>query len=276
MVIYPIEQLIELCYIFAFRITRSPGLSILGLSLLVSVLVLPLYLMAEKQQQAEREKQKQMKRMKDNIKAVFKGDKRYMMLSTLYRQHNYHPAYALRGSISLIIQIPFFIAVYHFLSNLEMIKGVPFGPIRDLGQPDMFIKIKAEGPWAYVFNILPFVMTLINLISTALYTKGSSLREKIQLYGMAALFLILLYNSPSALALYWIANNFLSLVKNIVQKTKEPKQVTLALVSELCIFLCVYLIFVHNGWIVKRVSLALFFALFPFFFFFISFFPTKN
>jgi YidC/Oxa1 family membrane protein insertase len=212
LIIYPIEIIIEFCYVLAFRLTNSPGLSVIGISLAVSALVLPLYLMADKQQQAEREKQNQMKRMKDNIKAVFKGDKRYMLLSTLYRQHNYHPVYALRSSINIFIQVPFFIAAYHFISNMEMIGGVSFGPIADLGKPDSIIKIKT-----FAINILPVAMTLINLISAAVYAKGFSARDKIQLYGMAALFLILLYNSPSGLALYWTANNFLSLVKNTVQ-----------------------------------------------------------
>jgi len=212
LIIYPIEILIEFCYILAFRFTGSPGLSVIGISLVVSVLVLPLYLMAEKQQQAERDKQNQMKRMRDNIKAVFKGDKRYMLLSTLYRQHNYHPVYALRSSINIFIQVPFFIAAYHFLSNMEMIRDVSFGPIANLGRPDSLLTIKNVP-----INILPVLMTLINLVSATVYAKGSSIKDKIQLYGMAALFLILLYNSPSGLALYWTANNFFSLVKNTVQ-----------------------------------------------------------
>jgi len=212
LIIYPIETIIEFCYVFAFHLTNNPGLSVIGISLAVNFLVLPLYLMAEKQQQAEREKQNQMKRMKDNIKAVFKGDKRYMLLSTLYRQHNYHPIYALRTSIGIFIQVPFFIAAYHFISNMEMIRGVSFGPISDLGRPDSILKINN-----FAINILPIAMTLINSISVLIYTRGFSIRDKIQLYGMAALFLILLYNSPSGLALYWTANNFLSLSKNVFQ-----------------------------------------------------------
>jgi YidC/Oxa1 family membrane protein insertase len=231
--------------------------------------------MMEKHQKDESEKQKQMKQVKDNIKAVFSGDKKYMLLSTLYRQHNYHPVYALRSSLSLIIQIPFFIAAYRFLSNLEMINGVSFGPVKDLGQPDMLIKIKYNPVMAYGINVLPFVMTLINLISSFIYTKGSSIREKIKQYGMAALFLILLINTPSALALYWTANNLISLVKNIILKTKQPKQAAHILVSGLCIFLCVYLVFIHDGWIVKRAFLAFFFAIIPFLPFLLRRLPEK-
>ena len=107
LIIFPVEQIIGIIFVSLLRIFRSPGISIMGVSIAVSTLVLPIYLMAEKQQKAEREKQQQMKGEADTIKAVFKGDKRYMLLSTLYRQHNYHPVYALRNSIDLFIQIPF-------------------------------------------------------------------------------------------------------------------------------------------------------------------------
>jgi YidC/Oxa1 family membrane protein insertase len=268
LIIFPIEQIVELCYIFTFRISRSPGLSIIGLSIAVSTLVLPLYLMAEKQQQAEREKQKQMKRMSDNIKAVFKGDKRHMMLSTLYRQHNYHPVYALRGSLDLFIQIPFFIAAYHFLNNLEVLRGQNFSFFSDLGAPDGLLG---------GINFLPILMTLINVVSGAIYTQELLLKDKIQAYGIAAVFLLLLYNSPAALVLYWTCNNLYNLVKNfIIHKAKNPKLVIHILVSVFCFALVVYVLFVHQGWIVKRVLLAFVVAIIPCLPFLFKFFARKK
>ena len=215
--IFPIEQIIGLSYTFAFRIFNNPAISVLGVSLAVSILTLPLYFMAEKHQGAERDMQKQMKPEVGNIRAVFFGNERFMRLATYYRENGYHPLYSLRSSISLVIQVPFFIAAYHFLSNLEMINGVPFGPIRDLAKPDSLLQINN-----FSINILPIAMTLINCAAAIIYSKGFSTKDKVQLYGMAALFLILLYNSPAGLVLYWTGNNFFSLVKNIVQKTKLP------------------------------------------------------
>ncbi|MCL2065957.1 MAG: YidC/Oxa1 family membrane protein insertase [Treponema sp.] len=213
--IYPIEQLIQLSYVFFFRVFNNPALSVLGVSFAVSMLTLPLYFMAEKHRNSEREAQKAMLPDVSNIKAVFSGDERFMRLNTYYRQKGYHPLYSLRSSISLIIQIPFFIAAYHFLSNLEIIKGVSFGPIKDLARPDSLFMIKNVS-----LNILPIAMTLINCVAALVYTKGLYLRDKIQLYGMAAVFLVLLYNSPSGMVLYWTGNNIFSLIKNIIQRTK--------------------------------------------------------
>jgi len=251
--IFPIEQILELCFVFILHIISNPALAILGISFAVSVLTLPLYIMGEKHQGLERDIQKQMKPEVDNIKTVFSGDERFMRLAVYYRQNGYHPIYSLRASIPLIIQIPFFIAAYHFLSNMEIIRGLSFGPITDLGKPDSLLAIKNVS-----INILPVVMTLLNLLSAVFYLKDSSVREKIQLYGMAALFLILLYNSPSGLALYWTGNNLFSLVKNIINKTKNPKLITLALVFALCLFFDIYLLFFHKGQIVIRILVVFF------------------
>jgi YidC/Oxa1 family membrane protein insertase len=247
LIIFPIEQIIELCYVFALRLTKSPGLSIIGLSMIVSTLILPIYIMAENKQKAEREKQKQMKEKIDKIKAVFKGDERYMLLSTLYRQNNYHPIYALRNSLDLFIQIPFFIAAYHFLYNLELLNGQAFKFIRDLGAPDRLLGS---------VNICPILMTVINCVSGAIYAKGLQLKDKIQIYGIALVFLVLLYNSPAALVLYWTCNNIYNLSKNIVIKNdKLKKYIYPAVILLLCFFIAYILLFSDKIGILKRIAI---------------------
>ena len=214
--IYPIVFIIDISFMFLFRITNNYGISILGVSVLISTLTLPLYFIAEKFQRKEREIQKIMKPEIDVIRSVFSGDERFLRLSAYYRQNKYHPIFALRSSISIMIQIPFFIAAFHYLSNLEIINGISFGPIPDLALPDSLIYIGS-----FNINILPLLMTIISCISAFVYTKSLPKKESIQLYGMALLFLILLYNSPSALVLYWTGNNLFSLIKNLIQKSLQ-------------------------------------------------------
>ena len=64
-------------------------------------------------------------------------------------------------------------------------------------------------------------MTGINLISAFVFTRGIDKSEKLQLYGLSALFLVLLYNSPAALVFYWTMSNVFSLGKSwfLSQKT---------------------------------------------------------
>lgn len=219
-VIYPLYTIIELIYSIVYRLTDNKGISIISVSVCITLLCLPLYAVAEKWQEIERNKQVQMKGYLDRIKKAFSGDERYMMTTAYYKENNYSPIMGLRSSFGLLIQIPFFIAAYTFLSNLESLKGDYFLFIRDLGYPDALFSIGS-----FQVNILPIAMTLLNMISGAIYTKGHSVREKIQVYGMAVIFLVILYNSPSGLVLYWTMNNVFSMIKNIFYKFKKPLKV---------------------------------------------------
>ena len=102
----------------------------------MNILLLPLYDRADRISREERNRQEAMSQWIGHIKTVFRGDERFMMLQAYYRKQGYRPIYALRSSISLILQVPFFIAAYHFLSNLELLNGYAFHFIRDLGRPD--------------------------------------------------------------------------------------------------------------------------------------------
>ena len=241
-ILSPITQLIEISYRVFSKMFSNTGIAVLGVSLTVTLLCLPLYIVAEKWQDTERDNQNRMKAGIDRIKKFFKGDEQYMILSTYYRQNHYHPIMALRSSFGILIQIPFFLAAYHTLSALPELQGQSFLFIRDMGKPDAIFTLGN-----FNVNILPVLMTLINCVSGAIYSKGHGLREKIQIYGMAALFLIVLYNSPAGLVVYWTMNNILSLVKNVFYKMKNPLKVLYAIMCAVFAFLAFYILFLYRG-----------------------------
>ena len=213
LLITPIEYIIELVYSVMLRALNVKGLAIICVSIAVQILVFPLYKKADSIQEKERQRQKSLEKWVRHIRKTFTGNERFMMTQAYYREQHYKPIYALKGSISLLLQVPFFIAAYDFLSNLRSLEGSSFFFIADLSQPDRLLSIGG-----FAINVLPILMTVINILSGMIYTKGFPLREKIQLYAMAGLFLVLLYGSPSGLVLYWTINNLFSLLKNIVTK----------------------------------------------------------
>ena len=101
-------------------------------------------------------------------------------------------------------------------------------------------------------------MTLINCIAGAVYTKGFPFKEKLQLYGMAFLFLILLYNSPSGLVLYWTLNNIFSLLKNIYYKIKSPYKMHIFLYLLAFFLLCIagFINYNHRGSLNLRIAVS--------------------
>jgi hypothetical protein len=151
------------------------------------------------------------------IRAVFQGDELFMTLATYYRQNHYHPVFALRNSLSLLLQIPFFIAAYSYLTHLDLLSHTAFLFIPDLGAPDALLSIDT-----LAINVLPILMMLINGISGMVYSRALPFSQKLPIYGVSLIFLVLLYNSPSGLVICWIMNNIFSLIKNCVQKIKLP------------------------------------------------------
>ena len=233
----PLELFFEVVFTLADHVLNDPGLSIVALSLAMNFLVLPLYRRADELQAGQRETEQRLKPWADHIRRTFSGDERFMLLQTYYRQNGYKQTDALKGSVSLLLEVPFFIAAYRFLSGLQLLHGVRFGPIADLGQPDGLLMLGGVR-----LNLLPILMTVINLISAAIYLKGFSLKNKLQMLGMALLFLVLLYGSPAGLVLYWTLNNVFSLLKNIFCKLRHPGR-ALRILAALCggaglVFLC--------------------------------------
>ncbi len=235
LLIFPIEGFLSILYQHFLKLFWIDGIAIILLSIAVTVITLPLYNMAESWQNAERDIQKRMKKKIQDIKSVFSGSERHMIIRTYYRQNNYHPIYSLRSVLGLAIQVPFFIAAYHYLSNLESLKGATYYIIADLSKPDSLITISG-----LTINLMPIIMTVINIASAMVYSKKLNLREQFQLYAMALLFLVLLYSSPAGLVLYWTMNNVCSLVKNIIylseNRVKIFKRTIYSFIAALFVF----------------------------------------
>ncbi len=226
-VIMPLVLIMELIFSIGYRAFSNPGLAIIGVSLGVNLLSFPLYRRADAIQDEERNIQKKMAPYIKHIRKSFKGDERFMILQTYYRQQNYSPLMVFRGSLPLLLQIPFFTAAYRYLSNLSLLNGASFFIFKDLGTPDQLIHIGGLS-----LNLLPILMTLINFVSGYIYTRGFRLKDKAQLYMLALFFLVFLYHCPSGLVFYWTLNNLFSLCKNIFLKlVPNPKKVLAYLLS---------------------------------------------
>ncbi len=105
---------------------------------------------------------------------------------------------------------------YAFLSKYQGFEGVSFLFLSDLASPDKLLSFSFIS-----INILPFVMTGINLLSGYVYARDMTLSEKVTIIIVALFFLIILYSAPSALLVYWTFNNIYSLIKNLIDKYLE-------------------------------------------------------
>ncbi|MCR5251215.1 MAG: YidC/Oxa1 family membrane protein insertase [Lachnospiraceae bacterium] len=217
LVISPLEYLMDLFFYLLMQISGDRVVfAIIGLSGLVFLLTLPLYRNAERLQEAGRDKQERVRAWNEHIRRTFSGDERIMMRQALYRKIHRDPLAALKGSLSLLLQIPFFIAAYHFLSEHPALKGTEVPLLGALDRPDSLLEIAGTG-----IHLLPILMTAVNLLSAVVFVGKRPKSELIQPVLLALLFLLLLYDCPSGLVLYWLCNNLLSLGKNLVPVPKK-------------------------------------------------------
>jgi membrane protein insertase Oxa1/YidC/SpoIIIJ len=187
--------------------TIGMGGRILFFSIALNLLLAPLYHEMDKRSRRTRDLRERVARDVERLRKYFKGRERYFYIRAVYRQHGYHPISFLAGSADLLVQVVVFFTVYRYLSGLEALAGESFGPLHDLARPDGLLG---------GINVLPFVMTLINLGAAFVYMADRARRT--QALALSALFLVLLYNSPSGLVLYWTMNNLFSLVRNYLQR----------------------------------------------------------
>ena len=234
LIIQPLIMVYDVLFSMFYGMLGNTVASIFALSIVINLLVLPLYRKADLMQKEQHEKARKMKKWIDHIRKTFRGDKRFMILSAYYRIEGYSPLSTIKEAGPLLLQIPFFIAAYRYISTLPLLKGASWGPIENLLGPDGLISVAG-----ITINVLPILMTLINLISGYFYSKALSLRQKIQIIGTALVFLILLYNSPSGLVLYWIMNNLFSLCKNLYYErfNKYSKYITVIVSFALIVFI---------------------------------------
>lgn len=142
--IMPIQFLLEAVFCIYIDNVHFMGIAgaIIALSFVMNFLCLPIYNRADKIQESQRKMQKKLDNMTHRIKASFIGDERFMILQAFYKEQHYNPLMALRSSLSIIIEIPFFIAAYQFLSHCSALDNASFLVLKDFSSPDRLIHIK--------------------------------------------------------------------------------------------------------------------------------------
>ena len=208
LILWPFTTIITKTFDFSYVLTGNYGISLIIVSLFITLITAPLYLLADKWKTEETLlKKKQNGRRHEDIKTHYTGNKSYYLIKTTHKLFGYSGLHALKTSFGLILQIPFFFGAYEALTHYKGYKGHGFLIITDLSMPDNLL---------FGFALFPFIMTLVNILSAAYYTKTFSIKQNQSLYIMSLIFFVLLYKSPSALLIYWTMNNVFSIAKTFL------------------------------------------------------------
>jgi len=206
-----LEFAINSCLVYFYKLTGSYGISLILLSTAVSAVLAPFYYLTGILEHKERTIKQRLEPFIQKINTIKDSKIRHIQLRELYKSFSYYPFYALRSLASLFIQIPMLFAAYGVLTK-NPLNGEQFLFISDLGKPDFLL---------FGINLLPMVMTAINIASVLLSSKAGS-PERRQGIFIAMLFFFLLYDQNSALLIYWSFNQFFNFVRYLLV-CKIPK-----------------------------------------------------
>ena len=193
------------------------GISIILLSVLVRIVIHPIAKKSLKSQMEFAKLQEIIQPQIREIKKNFKGGEQSERILNIYEKYNTSPLASLKPLMGLAIQIPIFIALFHLLGQTFELKEASFLWIESLAEPDKFLSIGREIPFfGNYFNLLPFLMSVTNLLSIKLNSINSGnnkkdVKQNIILGIMTLGFFLLFYSFPSGMVLYWTMANILHL-----------------------------------------------------------------
>ena len=201
----PIESILETAFLILFGLSNSYFLALVLLALVVRLATKPLEKYAGRAQSSQTEIELILSPQINEIKHQFTAAARHTAIKRLYKRYAYHPVFAVRSLAGLGVQLPFFIAAYFMLSDSELLAGEVVPLLGDLGIPDTLLFGS--------FHLMPFVMTAVNILALTT-APGFSRDAIIQGLFVSLMFLVLLYEAPLALLIYWTTSNLFSLASN--------------------------------------------------------------
>ncbi len=206
---------------FFYNITLNYGWAIIFLTVLVRIVTYPLTIKSMRIQAKSMAEQQRIKPLIDELNKKYKDNPalRNKKLMELYKEHGINPLAPLRGCLPLLLQMPIFFALYILLMQAIELKEQSFLWIKDLSAPDRLFSFHTSIPLiGSYFNLLPILMglsqVLISKISTVTAVTDPLQRQMMIL--MPLFFMIILYNLPSGLVLYWLVSNILQVGQQLI------------------------------------------------------------
>ena len=209
---------------YFFKLCGNFGVAIIILTAAIRLLFFPLANYSFESMAKMKALQPEMTRLKD----LYKDDKQKIQLEmmALYRKEKINPV---SGCLPMLIQIPFFFAIYKMLFvTLEMRHAPFFGWIQDLSAPDpttifnLFGLIPWNPPSFLIIGVWPILMGVTMWIQQKLNPAPTDpIQAKI--FAFFPFFLtVMLASFPSGLVVYWTVNNVLTMAQQyiIIKKTK--------------------------------------------------------
>jgi YidC/Oxa1 family membrane protein insertase len=198
------------------------GASIIGLTIVVRLLILPLTFKQVRSMQALQRLQPEMKK----IQARYKDDKQRQQQAMMefYREHQVNP---LGSCLPLILQFPFFIGLYQTLRSSEF--------QAEVGAAGKFLFIPDITEPATGAALVVLIVTYVGTQLASSYVSAFNIQDKNQkrlLFLFPFLFVPVVINFEAGLLIYWITTNTWTIGQQLfVRKFLPPPEPHVATAS---------------------------------------------
>ncbi len=220
------------------------GLSILGLTILVRLLLFPL---SRKQAINMATMQKKMAKMQPEMKDLkekYKNDPAQLQraMMGLYRKHNVNPLAMAGGCFLLILQMPIFMGLFWALKESIFFRLGDFLWIENLAAPDMaiwwgegipFISTpESQGSFVYLgpfLNVLPIVAAIMMLLQQKIMMPPPTDEQQAMQQSMMKFMMIFMgivfYKMAAGVCIYFICTTLWGLAeRKLLPKAVKPDE----------------------------------------------------
>ena len=190
--------------------TGNYGVGIILLTVMVRVIILPLTIKQEKSMKKMREIQPEIDKLREKHKD--NPQEMQIKMQEIYKKNQVNP---MAGCLPLFVQMCIFITLFRVLNDANSIPNDATFLWFNLKQPDALVKLPFTGMFSAI-NIFPLLNTVVTFFQQKMMSTGtqdSNPQMKTMLYTLPLVILVMTYNMPSGVSLYWFTSSLLAVIQ---------------------------------------------------------------
>lgn len=190
-----LKQFLALLLTTTDKYVGNFGVSIIVVTILIKIALLPLTLKQDKSMKEMKKIQPELEKLKEK----YANDKQMLNIKTmeLYKEHKVNP---LGGCLPLLLQLPILFALFGVLRNGIIPKDSSF----------LWLKLSVPDP----FYVLPVLNGAVSFFQQKLMgSADSNPQMKNMMYIFPIMMIMISYKMPSGLQLYWLTSSILAVVQ---------------------------------------------------------------
>ncbi|MCM3398070.1 YidC family membrane integrase SpoIIIJ [Oceanobacillus profundus] len=203
--VYPLSWvIIKIAEIF----NEGYGLSIVIVTILIRLLILPLSIKQLKSSKAMQEIQPKLQELQKKYSSKDATTQQKLQQETmqLFQKNGVNP---LAGCLPIFVQMPILIAMYHAIMRTAEISTHNFLWF-ELGSPDYILPI-LTGAFTFLQQKL-----MMSTNSASKQNPQMAMQMQVMLYVMPIMIGVMAFFFPAALALYWVTGNIFMVVQTLL------------------------------------------------------------